>query len=52
MIRYFGTEREFFGSDLPWVDPDKDADRLLNLKLSDTELEMVSLMNAAALFEI
>ena len=50
IIRDFGPERVLFGSDAPWSDPEKDADRLLSLALSEKELEMVAWKNAAELF--
>lgn len=49
-IRDYGTERMLFGSDAPWADPEKDADQLTKLKLSDSELEMVTWKNATSLF--
>jgi len=50
IIRDFGPDRVLFGSDAPWSDPEKDADRLLSLALNQEELEMVAWKNAAELF--
>jgi len=52
IIRDFGPERVLFGSDAPWSDPEKDADRLLSLSLSEKELEMIAWKNAAELFRL
>jgi len=52
IIRDFDPERVLFGSDAPWSDPEKDADRLLSLALSEKELEMVAWKNAAELFRL
>ena len=49
-IRDYGTERMLFGSDAPWADPEKDADQLIKLQLSDSELEMLTWKNATSLF--
>ncbi len=50
IIRGFGPGRVLFGSDFPWSEPLKDVDRLLGLKLSSTELEMVAWQNAVRIF--
>ncbi|MFO7559742.1 MAG: amidohydrolase family protein [Desulfobacterales bacterium] len=52
IIRDFGPERVLFGSDAPWSDPEKDANRLLSLALSEKELERVAWKNAAELFRL
>lgn len=52
IIRQFGPEKVLFGSDFPWSDPEKDAERLLKLKLSKHELEMVAHQNALNLFQL
>ncbi len=52
IIRKFGPERVLFGSDFPWSDPEKDVDRLLNLKLSNEEQDMLAFQNAERLFAI
>jgi predicted TIM-barrel fold metal-dependent hydrolase len=52
IIRDFGADRVLFGSDAPWSDPEKDADRLLSLGLSDKELELVAWRNAVRLFRL
>ena len=52
VIRSFGPDRVFFGSDFPWSDPEKDIDRLLKLNLSDNELEMVAWQNAASILAL
>jgi len=49
-VRGFGTERVLFGSDFPWCDPEKDIDRLLNLKLSSSEIDALTHQNAVRLF--
>lgn len=50
MIKNFGIERVLFGSDFPWFDPDKNADRLLRLNLGENELEMLAWKNSTELF--
>jgi predicted TIM-barrel fold metal-dependent hydrolase len=52
IIRDFGPDRVLFGSDAPWSDPEKDAERLLSLGLNQEELEMVAWKNAAELFKL
>ena len=50
VIRSFGPERVIFGSDFPWSDPEKDLDRLLELNLSDKDIEMITCQNAERIF--
>ncbi len=52
IIRGFGPERVLFGSDFPWSDPEKDVDRLINLKLTQHEIDMLAHENALALFKL
>jgi predicted TIM-barrel fold metal-dependent hydrolase len=52
LIKNFGPDRVLFGSDFPWADPEKDAQRLLNFKCTNDELEMVAKNNAINLFQL
>jgi hypothetical protein len=52
IISRFGKERVLFGSDFPWSDPEKEADRLLKLKLSENELELIVCQNAVKIFNL
>ena len=51
-IRSFREDGVLFGSDYPWADPVKGALRLMNIGLTDLELEKVAWKNARDLFGI
>jgi len=52
IIKNFGPDRVLFGSDFPWSDPEKDAQRLLQFNLDKSALEMVARENAINLFQL
>jgi len=52
LINNFGPDRVLFGSDFPWSDPEKDAQRLLKFKLDKSEIAMVARQNAVNLFQL
>jgi hypothetical protein len=49
-IRDFGVDRVLYGSDFPWVNPEKDANKLVELGLQNDALEKIAHKNAAKLF--
>jgi len=52
IIKNFGPDRVLFGSDFPWSDPEKDAQRLLQFNLDKSALDMVARENAINLFQL
>lgn len=51
-IRSLGEDRVLYGSDYPWADPVKGAERLMGIGLTDGELERIAWKNASDLFGV
>jgi uncharacterized protein len=52
IINKVGAERVLFGSDYPWGSPVHDVKRLLNMKLTREQMELIFGLNSLKLFRI
>jgi len=52
IIKAFGPDRILFGSDFPWSDPEKDAQKLSAFHIDKNDLEMIARENAIRLFQL
>jgi hypothetical protein len=52
VINTIGADRVIFGSDYPWGSPKHDLDRIMRLRLSDEQREMILGLNAARVFKL
>jgi len=52
IIKNFGPHRVLFGSDFPWIDPEKYVQNLLKFNLDKNELDMICWQNAVNLFQL
>jgi len=52
IVNEIGADRVLFGSDYPWGSPGHDLKRIISLKLSDNQKELILGKNAEKLFEI
>lgn len=49
-IRRFGSDRVLYGTDYPWADPIKSAERFRGLPLADDERDRIGWQNSCGLF--
>lgn len=50
LVRTIGADRILFGSDYPWIDPEKDIRRIRSLEITDREKKLILGKNAFKLF--